>query len=168
MKLTKVKNKWVIKGKGEGWILNKTFPTKWKAEIALEVFKKGGRVSDYWKTAKEQAKKRPRETPWRVTEELEKALSEIKRLDPTCKEIEEYGKDIKGDCCGYGYGVVTMAKGEGYFGPRLHDTWQIKNGGRVHIDIGCCGYHLMLDKGWAIDFIEFIKNKRKETRIKKK
>jgi len=43
MKIVKVGKKWVIKGKGEGWIFKK-FPTKWKAEVALEVFKKEGRV----------------------------------------------------------------------------------------------------------------------------
>ena len=153
MKIVKVGRKWVIKGKGEGWIFKKKFPTKWKAEVALEVFKKGGRVSDYWKAARECAKKRPIREPWRVRKKLEKALEEILNLKPTCEEIEEYAENAP-------YGVVTAARGEEYFGPFLHDTWMIKRGGRVHIDIGCGGVHLMLDKYYAEDFIKFIKNKR--------
>jgi len=152
MKIVKDGRKWAIRGEGEGWIFNRKFPTKWKAEIALEVFKEGGKVSDYWKRAREKAP--PRREPWRVRERLEKALAEIKRLDPTCEEIEEYGKNA-------GYGVVTFTESEEYFGPRLHDTWGVKSGGRVHIDIGCCGYHLMLDKNYAEYFIQFIKDKRK-------
>ena len=54
--------------------LTKKFPTKWKAEVALEVFKKGGRVSDYWNAARECAKKRLIRKPWRVKEKLRKHL----------------------------------------------------------------------------------------------
>jgi hypothetical protein len=154
MKLEKVGRKWVIKGNGKGWIYKKRFPTKWKAEVALGVFKEGGRVSDYWSQAKERAKEHPQRIPWRVLEKLEKALEEFKYLEPGCDEIVEYAKDA-------GYGTVTSAKSENYFGPRLHNTWGEKAGGRVHIDIGCCGYHLMLDQISAKGFVEFIKNKRK-------
>lgn len=41
MKLVKKGRKWVVEGDGEGWIFNKRFPTKWKAEIALRVFESG-------------------------------------------------------------------------------------------------------------------------------
>jgi len=85
---------------------------------------------------------------------MEQALAEIVQLNPTCIEIDEYAKNA-------GYGVVTVSESGGYFPPRFHNTWRIKYGGRGHIDIGCCGYHLMLDKKWVKDFIEFIKNKRK-------
>ncbi len=153
MKVVKAGRKWAIEGQGEGWIFDKKFPTKWKAEIALGVFKKGGKVSEYWREAKEASEKRPKVAPWRVTEELEKALEEIKQLDPTCDEIKEYGECVE-------HGVVTLTESEECFKPQLHDTWGMKVGGRVHIDIGCGGYHLMLDKKRAKDFIRFIKEKR--------
>lgn len=154
MKLEKNGRKWVVKGDGEGWVFNRMFPTKWKAEAAVKVFKKGGRVSDYWVAAR---KLRPRRIePWRVLEKVKKALEEIERLDPTCDEIEEYGKTG-------GHGVVTSTYGENYFGPRLHNKWGTEYQGRVHIDLGCCGYHLMLDQRCAGGFIKFIEDKRKRS-----
>ena len=135
-------------------IFNKNFPTKWKAAIALEVFKKGGKVSDYWEAAREVAAKRPERIPWKAQERVLSALDEIKKLNPTPEQIEEYGKE-------WVYGVVTYTEDRGYSPPRLHDTWGLKSGGRVHIDIGSGGVHLMLDKDAAWDFIDFIKNKRK-------
>lgn len=94
-------------------------------------------------------------SPWRVTEELGEALKEIEALDPTSEEIEEYAQDA-------GYGVATVSKTDEYFGPSIHDTWGQKSGGRVHIDIGSGGWHLMLDRFSAFDFIAFIKEKRKK------
>jgi len=155
MRVEKVGRKWIIEGKGKGWIFGRTFPMKWKAQIALEVFKEGGKVSDYWKASREYAAKHPKTPPWRAIEKVTKALEEIKRLYPTCEEIEEYGK-------GVGYGVVTITEHKRYFSPHLHNTWEVKKEGRVHIDIGSGGYHLMLDKHWAENFIKFIKNKRKK------
>lgn len=57
MELKKIKRKygavrWAVEGDGEGWIYGRTFRTKWEAKTAMEVFKKGGRVSDYWKEKK--------------------------------------------------------------------------------------------------------------------
>jgi len=66
---------------------------------------------------------------------------------------EEYAKQAD-------YGVVTFSESKNYFPPKIHDTWLIKRGGRVHIDIGSGGYHLMLDKIYVWDFIKFIKNRR--------
>jgi hypothetical protein len=152
MRIVKIRKKWVIEGDGKGWIFNKRFPTKWKATIALDVFKKGGRVSDYWKAAREYPRKE--RIPWRVLKNLQLALEEIKKLNPTAQEIEEYGKNGV-------YGVVTYTKDRGYFPPRLHNTWGKKSGGRVHIDIGSGGVHLMLDKSVVWDFIEFTKTRRK-------
>lgn len=145
-KIAKEGGKWIIEGKGEGegWIFNKKFPTKWKAEIALKVFQEGGKVSDYWREAREHAEKRMKRRLVKVTKQLEEALKIIKDLDPTCEEIIEYAERNKGV-----YGLVTSTRGEEYFGPHLHDTWGLKRGGRAHIDIGCGGYHLMLDKRWV-------------------
>jgi len=52
------RKKWKVEGKGESWVFDKTFPTKWKAELALKVFQKGGRFSDYGKAARTEAIKR--------------------------------------------------------------------------------------------------------------
>ncbi len=153
MKIVKVDNKWVIKGKGKGWIIDRIFSRKWKAEVALEVFNKGGRVSDYWKAAREYAANRPIRIPYQAIEKLTNALEEIKCLNPTCEEINQYAETV-------GYGTLTYSNNKNYFPPSLHNTWCVKSGGRVHIDIGCCGNHLMLDKYAAPDFIEFIKKKR--------
>ena len=95
MKLVKKGRKWIVEGDGEGWIFNKRFPTKWKAEIALKVFKKGGRVSDYWKEARRYAESRPSIEPKHVLKKLERSLEEIRSLDPTCDEVVEFAKDAE-------------------------------------------------------------------------
>lgn len=153
MKVEKVGRKWIVKRDGKGWIYNKTFPTKWKAEVAVEVFKTGGRVSDYWKKQREFLDSRPLKIPYKALNKVEAALDEINRLKPTCDEIEEYGKQAE-------YGEVTRPDNLGYFPPKLHDSWGLKKGGRVHIDVGCRGVHLMLDQYNAFVFIDFIKQKR--------
>jgi len=155
MNIEKVGRKWIVKGEGDGWIYKKTFPTKWKAEVAMEVFKDGGRISDYWTKQREVNSKRPNRKPWRVLEKVKKSLKRLEELDPSCEEIKEYAQ-LAGD------DEITDTDSENKFGPRLHDTWCVKRGGRVHIDIGCCGYHLMLNKNNAEAFIRFIEDKRKK------
>ena len=150
MNLVKKGRKWVIEGDGEGWIYHWVFPAKWKAIVGMEVFRKGGRVTDYKKALKSHPPS-PRNTG-KVRQELESALETMLELEPTTEEIEEYGKDA-------GYGVVTYTQNTGYFPPSVHDTWRMKRGGRVHIDVGSNGTHLMLDKFSAWDFIDFIKDK---------
>lgn len=98
------------------------------------------------------------------------AFNKLRELEPfTAQEIQEYADKMKDV-----YGVVTYSKSKG--GDcnflRLHDTWKQKIGGRVHIDVGCIDKknadqwnvidttHLMLDKGTAPDFVDFIKKKR--------
>ena len=151
MKLVKHGRKWRVEGEVEGWIFKKTFPAKWKAKLAMEVFQKGGRVSDYWNEAREQAAEHQL-IPRKVLARVRKALELIIELGPTCPEIDAYPA---------GYGAETYTNATGYFPPKLHDTWQIKTGGRVHIDIGCCGRHLMLNAQDAEDLIEFIEKYRK-------
>lgn len=150
LELKKVGRKWFVEGDGEGWIFNRSFPAKWKAKCAIKVFKRGGKVSDYWKATRDSRKER---IPYKVLEYMKEALEEIKKLNPTPSEIEEYAE-------GAGYGTVTYTDKMGYFPPRLHDTWGIKRGGRVHIDIGSGGYHLMLDKDIVQGFIDSIKENR--------
>ena len=48
MKIVKSGKKWIVTDTDPGWLSAKNFPTKWQAEVALEVYLKGGRVSDYW------------------------------------------------------------------------------------------------------------------------
>lgn len=153
MKVIRTGKKWKIEGNGEGWIFNRTFPRKFKAEIALKVYQDGGNLKQYWKESRDYAASRVRILPRLAIENVNKALEEIRSLNPTCDEIEEYGMNA-------GHGVVTITNSEDYFGPRLHDTWGTKLGGRVHIDIGCCGYHLMLDQYVVKGFIAFIKQRR--------
>lgn len=43
MKLVKVNSKWKVEGEREGWVFQKTFRTKWQAELAMRVFEKGDR-----------------------------------------------------------------------------------------------------------------------------
>jgi len=151
VKLVKYGRKWRVEGDGEGWIFKKTFPAKWKAELATQVFQKGGRVSDYWKKAREQAAEHQLISR-KVLARVRKALARIIELAPTCPEIDAYPA---------GHGAETHTDATGCFTPKLHDTWQIKPGGRVHIDIGCCGRHLMLNAHDAEDFIRFIEKSRK-------
>ncbi len=47
-------NSWVVTPKGDGWIFSRTFPTKWKAELAVRVWHKRGRPSDYFAAARER------------------------------------------------------------------------------------------------------------------
>ena len=151
--------KWFIIGCDSGWVVDRPFPTKWKALIALDVFNNGGKKRDYWEAA---AENRPEERiPSKALEEVKKGLKEIVRLDPKPEEIVEYGKNAA-------HGVVTSANGLDYFGPRLHNTWGEKSGGRVHIDLGSNGVHLMLDKHFCWDFIKFIQQRRAKSMDNKK
>ena len=59
----KVGGSWVVRPKRSGWVFEKSFPTKWKAELALDIWTAGGRVSDYWHAARElQASRRAQRT----------------------------------------------------------------------------------------------------------
>ena len=48
MKVVKSGKKWIVTGTDPGWLSAKKFATKWQAEVALETYLRGGRVSDYW------------------------------------------------------------------------------------------------------------------------
>jgi hypothetical protein len=107
-----------------------------------------------------------------VAEIVSEVYSELEKLQPTTDEIAEYAKLIEGV-----HGVVTYSKhkrGQDYgIFLRYHDTWQKKFGGRIHIDVGYTDEdedaepetavtHLMLDKDYAVDFLEFIKKRRRQ------
>ena len=42
MRVEKSGRKWMVSGQGDEWVLKKEYPTKWKAELALRVWKEGG------------------------------------------------------------------------------------------------------------------------------
>lgn len=103
---------------------------------------------------------------------VSEAYEELRKLQPTIKEIQSYADLVEGQ-----YGVVTYSKhrrGQDYYFLRFHDTWKQKSSGRIHIDIGYVDEkyvdqwnipdttHLMLDKDSAPDFIKFITKRRKE------
>ena len=58
MRVVKSGSKWIVSGQGDGWILKREYPNKWKAALALRVWKEGGRVSDYWAAAREEKDRR--------------------------------------------------------------------------------------------------------------
>jgi hypothetical protein len=151
MNIVKVGRKWRIEGEGAGWALTKKFPRKWKVLVAIDVLATGGRWKDYCIAIK--AKRPPAKMPTHAIKKVQEAFEIIKKLVPTCEEIDEYAKLAS-------YGVVTSCKGQYYWGPKFHNTWGLKEGGRVHIDLGCCGNHLMLNQHYAYYFIEYIKKKR--------
>ncbi len=151
MEIIKMGRKYLIKGDEEGWVFNKNFPTKWKAEIALEVFKDGGSVQDYWKRKKHREENPIHRNPTRAIQILEKALDEIRELGPTCDEIIAFSEVSSN---------WTHSRSKSYHSPRLHNTWGYKKGGRVHIDLGCAGIHVMLTKECVYGFIDFIKDER--------
>lgn len=156
MKAVKVDKKWYVEGDATGWIVEKRFPAKWKAELAIRIYQLGGKYSDYMKQVGLEKENRPKRKPVKAIKELEQALSIINSLDPTCDEIIEYGKSEH-------YGAASFnERNGGYWKPQLHNTWGEKRGGRVHIDIGCGGWHLMLDRYWAPDFIAWIREKRQQ------
>jgi len=108
----------------------------------------------------------PKKTAFEIISE---AYSELEKLMPTEEEIQEYADKHEND-----YGVVTYSKSEGsenYF-LRLHDSRKQKIGGKTHIDVGYVDEkyaeqrnvpdttHLMLDKDYSLDFLDFIKKKR--------
>lgn len=151
MEIVKKEKKYIVQGDGDGWVFNKTFPTKWKAEIAMEVYKEGGNIQEYWRRKKFREENPIRRRPTKAIKILEKALDEILQLNPTCDEIVAFSKVS---------GHWTHSNNDRYFSPRLHDSWGVKLGGRVHIDLGCAGIHLMLTKESASVFINFIKDNR--------
>lgn len=87
---------------------------------------------------------------------MQKVYEEILELEPTYEEIKAFVDEY-----GESYGVVTYTRGDD--NPSsigLHDTWRVKWGGRLHIDVVSGEFHLMLDKHFAPEFLNFIKEKR--------
>ena len=155
--IEKVAKKWRIIGSTDEWIFKRFFNRKWKVNIAVEVYESGGKWKDYCEKINQEPSHRSQ--PSHAIEAMQKANAEITKLSPTCEEITDYGEYLF--VTKRNYGVVTLTNGNKYF-QRLHDTWyeHSKYGGRVHIDLGCNRYHLMLMKNTYMDFIDFVKKKR--------
>ena len=59
-----------------------------------------------------------------------------------------------------GYGKVPYADARRCLPPRLRNAWGVTRGGSVHLDIGCCGCHLLLTKDSAPFSVAFLKERR--------
>ncbi len=112
---------------------------------------------------------------------VQEAYYKLVELNPTIEEIAEFAKNADWGTITYS---ISRPGGDVYF-LRYHDTWGLKIGGRVHVDVGyvdqeikakndsrqqhgyyrniCDTTHLMLDKDAAPQFIEFILQKRQKT-----
>lgn len=67
----KVGGSWAIEPKGVGWVFERTYPTRWKANLALTVWLQGGRPSDYFAAAREESEaRRGQSQPSKSTAEL--------------------------------------------------------------------------------------------------
>ena len=84
----------------------------------------------------------------------------IEKLDPAWEQIEQFAQMLEDE--NRTYGIVSYNVSNAPLTIRFHDTWGIKRGGRVHIDVVCEDIHLMLDKNSAPDFIEFLKKGTKK------
>ena len=160
-RLEKTGRKWRVGEYGEEWLFKRVYNRKWKAEVAIEVYKSGGRWRDYCERLREEPYHRRK--PVLAMEAIRKANGKVIKLKPTCEEISAYGEHLYET--GNSHGTVTETNGEEYF-QRIHDTWyqDSKQGGRVHIDLGCNGYHLMLTWETCADFINFVRERRARVR----
>lgn len=94
---------------------------------------------------------------WR--EQVQKTYQEILAIEPTHEEIQSFAKEHE-----QSYGVVAYTHNEETpLSFRLHDTWKLKRGGRLHIDVVSGEFHLMLDKTHASMFLDFVKVLRQRT-----
>lgn len=87
----------------------------------------------------------------------------IKNRDPTWEQIERFAKMLESE--NRTYGIVSYNVRNAPPTIRFHDTWGVKWGGRVHIDVVCEDIHLMLDKDSAPEFIEFLKKGPKKEEV---
>jgi len=156
MHVVRYGRKYRIEGVTEGWVTTRSFPTKWKAEIALEVFKAGGTFRNYCVKMNEALRERPVPGANKALAEIQEAYEELRKLNWSKEDVVDFVKIAD-------YGAATTCKGKDFFGPDIHDTWGVKKGGRVHIDLGAAGIHLMLDRQNARRFIEFLKERQKTT-----
>lgn len=158
--IKKAGRKWKVGEYRDEWLFRKVFNRKWKAEIAVDVYKTGGGWKDY--CARISNEPSHRLEPAHALKLIKKINGEIAKLSPTCKEMTSYAEYLYKT--GSDYGVVTITNGDDYF-QRVHDTWyaNLKKDGRVNIDLGCNGYHLMLTRKTGYGFISFVRSGRTAT-----
>ena len=89
MKVEKSGKKWIVSGPGDGWVLKKKYPRKWKAELALRVWKEGGRVSDYWAASREEQSKRSSIAQTNAEQAARRRLESARRKYPDEAVIDE-------------------------------------------------------------------------------
>lgn len=121
------------------------------------MYKSGGKWKDYRTRISEKPDHRIE--PVHTMKIIEKANSDIRELKHTCDEIAAYAEHLY--ATNQDHGTITLSNGDNYF-QKIHDTWYSapKQGKRVHIGLGCKGYHLMLTKETYQDFVDFVKEKR--------
>lgn len=87
---------------------------------------------------------------------------DLDRLEPTYKEICVYVDILEKQ--NLTYGVVTYTRrSDNPLTIRLHDTYRVKYGGKLHIDVISGEIHLMLDRHEAPNFLAFVKGLRAES-----
>lgn len=81
---------WVLRPRRDGWPFRKSFPTKWRAELALDVWRRGGRVSDYWAAARREAERRAASGANRANRRTAVANPRRRTSTPTQGETEPH------------------------------------------------------------------------------
>ena len=82
MKIEKSGTKWIVSGQGDGWVLKRHYPTKWKAELALRVWKDGGRASDYFAAARGEKDRRSEIAQQQSREAVRRKIESARRKYP--------------------------------------------------------------------------------------
>ena len=88
LEIEKEGRKWKVVGSTDEWIFRRVFNRKWKADIAVEVYKSGGKWKEYCQNINQE--------PYHAIEAMRKANAEITKLSPTCEEITAYGDYLNG------------------------------------------------------------------------
>lgn len=95
-----------------------------------------------------------------IRDKFENWLGEIYDLSPTDEEMEQFVSYLENTNQRHGTVSYNSNPNRYYDGPFIHDTYRKKWGGRMHIDTGYPGVHIMLDRHMAPYFIIFIRNLR--------
>ncbi|MDP2218069.1 MAG: hypothetical protein Q8J68_12375 [Methanolobus sp.] len=101
----------------------------------------------------------------KIREKMEQWLCEILVMDISDEEMEKFVRHVQFDNMWHGV-VSCNSNPNRYYGlPSIHDTYGMKWGGRMHIDMGYPGVHIMLGRHAAPYFINYIKELRKQNNL---
>ncbi len=90
MRVEKSGKKWMVSGQGDEWVLKKEYPTKWKAELALRVWKEGGRISDFWAAAREEKESRSDIAQEQASQTAHRRIESARRKYPDGAVIDDH------------------------------------------------------------------------------